>query len=164
MEGNLFTIFATLVNFLVLIVVLKWLLFDKVNKIIDDRNSEIIDNINLAEGKVRQADELRDSYEKQIANLENKGREIVRDAKVKADAQAKDIIQEAENKTAALIRQTEAEMERLKKKTLEDMKEEIGALAIFAAEKILEKQLDHQEQQAVIGKIIDEAGNAKWQS
>lgn len=164
MEGNLFTIFATLVNFLILVLVLKHILFDKVNKIIDERNSEIIDNIATAEHKVMEADKLRESYEKEIANLENKGREIIRDAKVKADAQAKDIIQEAEDKTTALIRQTEAEIERLKKKALEDMKEEIGALAIFAAEKILEKQLDHQEQQAVIGKIIDEAGNAKWQS
>ena len=164
MEGNLFTIFATLVNFLILVLVLKHILFDKVNKIIDERNSEIIDNIATAEHKVTEADKLRESYEREIANLENKGREIIRDAKVKADAQAKDIIQEAEDKTAVLIRQTEAEIERLKKKALEDMREEIGALAIFAAEKILEKQLDHQEQQAVIGKIIDEAGNAKWQN
>jgi F-type H+-transporting ATPase subunit b len=164
MEVNLFTIFATLVNFVILILVLKHILFDKVNKIIDDRNSEVIENITFAENRVREADQLKETYEKQVANLENKGREIVRDAKVKADAQAKEIIQEAEDKTAALIRQTEAEIDRLKKKALEDMKEEIGALAIFAAEKILEKQLDHQEQQAVIGKIIDEAGNAKWQS
>lgn len=164
MEGNLFTIFATLVNFLILVLALKHILFDKVNKIIDDRKSEIIDNMATAEHKVREADKLRESYEKEIANLENKGREIIREAKVKADAQAKDIVQEAEDKTAALIRQTEAEIERLKKKALEEMKEEIGALAIFAAEKILEKQLDHQEQQAVIGKIIDEAGNAKWQN
>jgi len=164
MEGNLFTIFATLVNFLILLVALKHILFDKVNKIIDDRNSEIVDNIAYAEQRVLEADKLKESYEKQIADLENKGREIIRDAKVKADAQAKDIIQEAEDKTAALIRKTEAEIERLKKKALEDMKEEIGALAIFAAEKILEKQLDQKEHQAVIGKIIDEAGNAKWQN
>jgi F-type H+-transporting ATPase subunit b len=164
MEVNLFTIFATLINFLILVLILKHILFDKVNKIIDDRNSEVIENISDAENKVLEADKLRESYEKQIANLENKGREIVRDAKVKADAQAKEIIQEAEDKTAVLIKQTEVEIERLKKKALEDMKHEIGALAIFAAEKILEKQLDHQEQQAVIGKIIDEAGNAKWQS
>jgi F-type H+-transporting ATPase subunit b len=164
MEFNLFTIFATLINFLLLIFVLKHILFDKVNKIIDDRNSEVIETISIAEHKVREADNLKESYEKQIANLENKGREIVREAKVKADAQAKDIVQEAEDKTAVLIRQTETEIERLRKKALEDMREEIGALAIFAAEKILEKQLDHQEQQAVIGKIIDEAGNAKWQN
>jgi len=164
MEVNLFTIFATLVNFVILVLVLKHFLFDKVNQVIEDRNSEVIENISNAENKVLEADKLRESYEKQIANLENKGREIVREAKVKADAQAKDILQEAEDKTRALINQTENEIERLKKKALEDMKHEIGALAIFAAEKILEKQLDHQEQQAVIGKIIDEAGNAKWQS
>ena len=45
MEGNLFTIFATLVNFLILLLFLKHYLFDKVNKIIDDRNSEVIDTI-----------------------------------------------------------------------------------------------------------------------
>jgi len=164
MEVNLFTIFATLVNFIILVLILKHFLFDKVNQVIEDRNNDVIENISNAENKVLEADKLRESYEKQIANLENKGREIVREAKVKADAQAKDILQEAEDKTKALINQTEDEIERLKKKALEEMKHEIGALAIFAAEKILEKQLDHQEQQAVIGKIIDEAGNAKWQS
>lgn len=164
MEGNLFTIFATLVNFLILLLFLKHILFDKVNKVINERNSEVIDNLATAEHKVIEADKLKESYEREIANLENKGREIIRESKVKADNQAKEIIQEAEEKTAALIRKTEDEIERLQKKALEDMKDEIGALAIFAAEKILEKQLDHQEQQAVIGRIIDEAGNVKWQS
>lgn len=164
MEGNLFTIFATLVNFLILLLFLKHYLFDKVNKIIDDRNSEVIDTIQDAESRMFKADELRESYEKQISDLENKGREIVREAKIKADAQAKDIIQEAEDKTAMLLRQTEDEIERLKKKSLEEMKHEIGSLAIFAAEKILKKELDHQEQQAFIEKIIDEAGNAQWKN
>ena len=164
MEGNLFTIFATLVNFLILLLFLKHYLFDRVNKVIDDRNTEVLDTIQNAESRMLKADELRESYEQQIADLENKGREIVREAKVKADAQARDIIQEAEDRTAALLRQTEDEIERLKKKSLEEMKHEIGSLAIFAAEKILEKELDHQEQQAFIGKIIDEAGNAQWKN
>ncbi len=164
MEGNLFTIFATLVNFLILLFFLKRYLFDKVNKVIDDRNSEVIETMQEAEYRVLKADELRESYEKQLADLDNKGREIVREAKMKADERAKSIIQEAEDRTAMLIRQTEDEIKRLKKKSVEEMKQEIGALAIFAAEKILEKELDHQEQQAFIGKIIDEAGDAKWQN
>ncbi|MDD2189274.1 MAG: F0F1 ATP synthase subunit B [Eubacteriales bacterium] len=164
MEGNLFTLFATLVNFLILMLFLKHYLFDKVNKVIDNRNNEVIDTVQYAENRVLEADKLKESYDIQIANLENKGREIVREAKVKADAQAKGILQEAEQRTATLLRQTEDEIERLKKKSIEDMKKEIGALAIFAAEKILEKELDHQEQQAVIGRIIDETGNSKWQN
>lgn len=164
MEGNLFTIFATLVNFLILLLFLKHYLFDKVNKVIDDRNNEVIDTIQDAEHRVLKADQLRETYEKQLADLDNKGREIVKEAKIKADERAKEIIREAEDRTAMLLRQTEDEIQRMKKKSLEEMKHEIGALAIFAAEKILEKELDHQEQQAFIGKIIDEAGNVKWQN
>ncbi len=139
-------------------------MFDKVNKIIDERNREVADNIHAAENKVLEAEKLKESYEKQLADIENQGREIVREAKLKADAQARNILQDAENKTAMLLKQTEDEIERLKKKTLEDMRQEIGALAIFAAEKILERELDHQEHQAVIVRIIDDAGNLKWQN
>jgi F-type H+-transporting ATPase subunit b len=164
MEPNLFTIFATLVNFLILLFFLKRFLFDKVNKIIDERNSEVANTIQAAENRVLEAEKLKESYEKQLADIENQGREIIKEAKLKADAQARNILQDAENKTAMLLKQTEDEIERLKKKTLEDMRQEIGALAIFAAEKILEKELDHQEHQAVIGRIIDDAGNLKWQN
>ena len=122
------------------------------------------DTINLAETKKAEANSLKESFEKQIATLENKGRDIVREAKVKADAQAKDIIHEAEEKASLLLEQAEIEIQRLNRKALDDLRQEIGALAILAAEKILEKNLDHQEQQAVIGKIIDEAGNEQWQN
>ncbi|MBN7773071.1 F0F1 ATP synthase subunit B [Clostridium aminobutyricum] len=164
MEFNLFTIFATMVNFIVLIAILKHFLFKKVSDVIETRNNEILENINSAETKNLEAEKLVKSYEKQLADLEGVGRDIVKDAKVKADAQAKEILDESQARSVQLLKQTEVEIERLKKKALEDMKQEIGALAIFAAEKILEKQLDHQEQQDVIGKIIDEAGNATWQS
>lgn len=164
MEGNIYTFVGTIVNFILLILILRVILFKRVNAAIDARNSEIIENINSAETKNLEADTLVKSYEKQLAELEGIGRDIVKDAKVKADANAKEIIDDAQARSAQLLKQTEVEIERLKKKALEDMKQEIGALAIFAAEKILEKQLDHQEQQDVIGKIIDEAGNATWQS
>lgn len=164
MEFNLFTVFATMVNFILLIVVLRHFLFKKVNDVIESRNNDILDSITSAETKNLEADKLMKSYEKQLAELEGVGRDIVRDAKVKADANAKEIIDDAQARSTQLLKQTEVEIERLKKKALEDMKQEIGALAIFAAEKILEKQLDHKEQQDVIGKIIDEAGNATWQS
>ena len=106
MEGNLFTIFATLVNFVILFLFLKHFLFDKVNKIIDDRNSEVIDTVHYAESRVIEAEKLNESYEKQIANIKNKGREIVREAKLKADEKAEGILREADNRTAMLLRQT----------------------------------------------------------
>jgi len=164
MEGNLFTVFATMVNFIILIFVLKHFLFSKISDVIDNRNNETIETINNAEDYKIEAQSLKKSFEKQIATLENKGRDIVKEAKVKADTQAKDIIHEAEEKASVLLKQAENEIQRLNRKAIDDLRQEIGNLAILAAEKILEKNLDHQEQQAVIGKIMDEAGNEQWQS
>jgi F-type H+-transporting ATPase subunit b len=164
MEGNLFTVFATMVNFVILILVLKHFLFSKISDVIDNRNNETIETINNAEDYKIEAQSLKKSFEKQIATLENKGREIVKEAKVKADSQAKDIIHEAEEKASLLLKQAENEIQRLNRKAVDDLRQEIGALAILAAEKILEKNLDHKEQQEVIGKIIDEAGNEQWQN
>ncbi len=164
MELNAFTIFATLVNFVILIVFMKHFLFDKVNNAIESRTNDIKETIDRTEANEAAAAELKESFNKQIATLESKGRDIVKDAKVKADGQAEDILREAGERANALLKQTESEIERLKRKALDDMKKEIGSLAILAAEKILEKQLDHEEQQAVIGKIIDDAENAKWQN
>lgn len=164
MEGNLFTVFATMVNFIILIFVLKHFLFSKISDVIDNRNNETIETINNAEDYKIEAQSLKKSFEKQIATLENKGRDIVKEAKVKADTQAKDIIHEAEEKASVLLKQAENEIQRLNRKAIDDLRQEIGDLAILAAEKILEKNLDHKEQQAVIGKIMDEAGNEQWQS
>ena len=164
MEGNLFTIFATIVNFIILILILKHYFFNKISSVIENRNNEVKETIDNAEARKLEAQNLKDSFEKQLAGLESKGRDIVKDAKTKADAQAQDILHEAEAKSTLLLKQAETEIERLKRKAIDDMRSEIGELAIMAAEKILEKQLDHKEQQAVIGKIIDEAENAKWQN
>lgn len=164
MEGNLFTVFATMVNFIVLILILKHFLFTRVNEVITNRNDEIMDTIKNADARKIEAQLLKESFENQIASLEGKGRDIVKEAKLKADAQAKDIVREAEERAMVLLEQTETEIDRLKRKAIEDMRHEIGALAILAAEKILEKNLDHQEQQSVIGKIIDGAGNEQWQN
>ncbi len=139
-------------------------MFEKVNKVIEDRNFEIEDSINDAKMKSLEAEKLRDSFEKQLATLEKKGLEIMKEARVKADEQGKEIINDAQKKASEMMKNAAIEIEQEKLRALEDMKQEIGMLAILAAEKILEKQLDHQEQQAIIGKIIDEAGNATWQN
>ena len=110
MEGNLFTVFATMVNFIVLILILKHFLFAKVNEVITNRNDEVLDTIMNADARKMEAQLLKESFEKQIATLENKGREIVKEAKVKADVQAKEIIHEAEGRATMLLEQAEIEI------------------------------------------------------
>ena len=99
-----------------------------------------------------------------IADIEGEGREIIKNAKQKADAQAKDIIEEANRQAAEMLKRAEEEIEREKLRAMADMKVQIANLAIFAAEKIIEKQLDYAGQQEMIAGIIEQAGKAEWQN
>ena len=92
------------------------------------------------------------------------GREIVKNAKIKADAQAREIIEKANKQASRIISQAEQEIEKEKAVALSELKNEIGVLALMAAEKIIEKQIQVEGQAEIIDRIIEQAGNSQWQN
>ena len=44
------------------------------------------------------------------------------------------------------------------------MREEVGTLAMLAAEKIMEKEIEVNGQDQIIDKVIEEAGAGEWQN
>lgn len=153
-----------LVNMLILYLIMKRYFFEKIRHFMVKRQNDIQDAFDSAEKREKDAIKLKEEYDLEFSQLEGKGREVVKEAKIKADAQAREIIGEAERKAAEILAQAEIEIEREKQRALADMKQEISALILFAAEKVLEKQLDHKEQQMVIDQLLSEAGSAKWQN
>ena len=110
------------------------------------------------------ADRKLDEYNKRIANVEAESREIIKNAKIRAEAQANDIIEEA-NATAARIKEkAELEVERQKAKVMSEMKAQIAELALLAAERILERELTVSGQDQLIDGIIEEVGATKWKN
>ena len=58
----------------------------------------------------------------------------------------------------------EQEIERQKDAAITEAREQIGMLAVMAAEKIIEKELDDVGHTKIIDSILDEAGAAGWQN
>ena len=149
---------------LVLYFILKHFFFEKVHNFMVARETQVRDSFENAEQVNLMADKKLDSYEKKIAQIEGEGREIIKNAKIKADAQAKNIIDEAKDKAAVMIKKAEDEIERQQLHAVGEMKAQIVGLAIMAAERILEKQMDSAGQQEMIAGILEEAGKSEWQN
>lgn len=149
---------------LVLFLILKKFFFEKVHNFVVARENSVKDAFENAEATNRKADEKLEAYNKRIANIENEGREIIKNAKQKADNQAQQIIQEAHEKAEKMMQQAQSEIEREQRKALSEMKNQVAVLALFAAEKIMEKNLETEGQGAFIDKIIEEAGAGGWQN
>ncbi len=153
-----------LINFLILIAVLAKFLYKPFLNLMDTRKQSIKDALDNAELTNRRADEKLQNYNKRIAKVEEESREIVRQAKAKADAQAKDIIEEANRKAEDMIAKAEQTIEREREKAVEEMRQEIAALAILVAEKIVEQEIQRVGQEAIVDEVIRQARSTGWQS
>ena len=84
-----------LINFLILMGVLTRFLYKPFLNMLATRKQSIKDALDNAELINRRADEKMEQYSKRISKVEEESREIIRTAKIQADAQARDIIEDA---------------------------------------------------------------------
>ncbi len=152
------------ITVIVLFLVLKKFFFEKVRNFMETRSNSIQDAFDSAEAVNRRADEKMQNYTKRIANVEAEGREIIRDAKIKADAQAREIIEDANRQAAEMLNKAERNIEREKQKAMEEMRREVAALALMAAERIVEREIQNVGQDEIVDEVINKARSTGWQN
>ena len=126
------------------------------------REQKVKDSFDNADRVNAEAENKLKVYSDKITSIEQDRSDILKESKKKADDQAKQIIDEATEKAHRIIMDAEKEIERERIAAMDDMKEQIAILSVYAAEKILEKQIDDKEQQHIIDGIIEETGKTKW--
>lgn len=153
-----------LINFLILMGVLTRFLYKPFLNMLAARKQSIKDALDNAELTNRRADEKMEQYSKRISKVEEESREIIRTAKIKADAQARDIIEDARKEAGDIIAQAEKTIEKEKEKAMEEMKQEIAVLAVMAAEKIVEREIQRAGQEAIVEEVIRQARSTGWRN
>ena len=153
-----------LINFLILMGVLTRFLYKPFLNMLAARKQSIKDALDNAELTNRRADEKMEQYSKRISKVEEESREIIRTAKSKADAQARDIIEDARKEAGDIIAKAEKTIEKEKEKAMEEMKQEIAVLAVMAAEKIVEREIQRAGQEAIVEEVIRQARSTGWRN
>ena len=153
-----------LINFLILIGCLTKFLYKPFLNILETRKQSIQDALENAELTNRRADEKMHNYNKRIARVEEEGREIIREAKAKADAQDNQIIENAHTQAEEIMQKAERNIERERERVMEEMRGEIAALALLAAEKIVEHEIQRVGQEAIVEEVIRQARSTGWQN
>ena len=153
-----------MINFLILVGVLTKFLYKPFLGVLEERKKKIQDAFDSAEMMNRRADEKMANYTARIANVEEEGREIIKEAKQRAEAQAAEIISEANEKAAQIVEAAHRQVELDKQKAADEMKQQVAALALMAAEKIIERDIAQIGQEQIVDEIIEQAGSGQWQN
>lgn len=161
---NLKDLIFAVANFLILLLILGKFLYKPFLGILEKRKQTIEDAFTNAEATNRKADEKYEAYTKKLARAEAESREIIKNARLKADDHANMIVEEAKAEAARIKLQAEKEAVREKEKALREVREQIGQLAILAAEQILEKEVAAEGQEEIIDRVLEKAGTSQWQN
>jgi len=153
-----------IINTIILYLILKKLLFKPVTEFMQSRTDGISASLEEAESMTEKANELKAQYESKIKASEDEGRQIIREASVRADKRAAEIIKTAEDESDSIKKRAQVEIEREKEKAINSLKDEIATIAIMAASKVIEKDLDAEAHESFVKQFIDEVGDAKWQN
>lgn len=162
-EINL-TSLMILINIFILYLILKKYFWEKIKAFMDDRSNAIKDAIDGAEAMNKRADAKMANYSKRIANIEEEGRVIIKDARQQADAQAAQIIADARAQAAEIIEKAERTIELERTKAMDDMRQEIANLSLMVAEQIVEKEVEKTGQDAIVDEVINNARSTQWQN
>jgi F-type H+-transporting ATPase subunit b len=143
--GGLFDFNATLplmaIQFILLTVVLTFLFYKPVSKVIDERETYINGNLTTASEKLIKADELYNEYDEQLKTARVSAQAII----AQSEKEAKDIvaaeINQARLDATKLIEQTNRELEAQKSLALQQLETQVDELSQLIKEKLLGKEV-----------------------
>ena len=143
--GGLFDFNATLplmaIQFVLLTVVLTFIYFKPVSKVIDDRENYINDNLTTASEKLIKANELYNEYGEQLKTARVNAQGII----AQSEKEAKDVvaleINDARQDAAKLIERTNKELETQKSLALQQLETQVDELSQLIKEKLLGKEV-----------------------
>ncbi|MFZ5968892.1 MAG: F0F1 ATP synthase subunit B [Bacillota bacterium] len=156
------TLLFQIVNTLILFMILKKLLFKPVTEFMQSRQNAISGAIKEAEDKNKEADQIMKQYQAKLEGVQEEGRQIIKEATQRAEQRADEIAKNAQTDASKLKERAEADIQREKQKAINALKDELAGLAVMAAGKIIDKNLDAGQHETLIKEFIDEVGEAKW--
>lgn len=159
MDVNLYTVGFTIINFIILLFVLKHFFIEKVNKIMDDRQNGINTSIKKAKDDEEKAEISRSEKDRLLHESKVKGREIVEEYKVNAENISQEIIDEAKKESIVIMERSRVEIEREKEKAQSEIKKQVIELSLVLSEKALEQLIDETEHRRLIEDFIFKVGS-----
>ncbi|SDZ87270.1 F-type H+-transporting ATPase subunit b [Lachnospiraceae bacterium NK3A20] len=154
------TFIATILNLFIQMWLIKKFLFKPINNILEKRQTMTDQEITDARAAKEEADGLKQQYESSIADAQMKATEIVQNAQKEAQVRADGIVAAAQTEAADLKSKAEADITQEKKKAINEVKNEIGGLAMDIAGKVVEKEIHEEDHKKLIDDFINNVGDA----
>ena len=154
------TFLAQICNLMIQLVIFKKLLLNPVKKVIVERKAKADSQIADAEKLRTEAEAMKAEYEQNLQNARTEANQIVAAAQKTAAARSEELLGEARAQAAALKQKAEADIAQERKKAVNEVKDEIGGIAMEIASKVVEREISEKDHKDLIDEFIKNVGEA----
>ena len=151
---NPLTMIFAWINLNILYFILKKLVFKRIKGMIDSRQNEIDGMYSDAERSREDANAMKADYEEKISRAQEESEEILKNAVRRAQLREEEILCEANDKAARVMKRAEEQVEMEKKRAINEVKNEVSDMAIGIASAVIERDIDRKEHEALIDEFI----------
>lgn len=127
-------------------------------EILEKRRAAADAEIIQAEETKAKAEAIRAEYERNMQDARQKANEILDSARNTAAIQSEKILKEAQDQTFAMKNKAEKEIAQEKKKAVNEVKGEIGDMAVEIAGKVIEREINEKDHEKLIDEFISNVG------
>ena len=154
------TFLAQICNLMIQLVIFKKFLLKPIKQVIADRKAKADSEIADAQKLRTEAEAMKAEYEQNLQNARTEANQIVTAAQKTTTARSEEIVGEARAQAAALKQKAEADIAQERKKAVNEVKDEIGGIAMEIASKVVEREISEKDHKDLIDEFIKNVGEA----
>lgn len=154
---NLPVLVGQIVNFTVLLIVLRLVAYKPILKILDERRERIAAGLALAEQSKDQAEKANREALEQIEAARREGQAIIAQAQQIGARLQEEARTQAQVQAEALLTRARNEIQLERDSAISELRREFADLTISAAEKVINQSLDRQAHQRLIQDALAES-------
>lgn len=151
---NLVTLAAQLLNFLVLLVLLRMFLWKPITKALADRQERIRESLEAADRARNEAQASERAIQEQIDTARQEGQQIISNSQQIANRVQEEGRQQARTEAEAMLVRARSEIQLERDNAIAELRKEFADITVQAAEKVIGQSLDRSSHQRLIDEVL----------
>jgi len=147
-----------LLAFAVLLFLIKKFAWGPLVKVMRDREQYVANEIEAAEKARTEAAELLEQHKQMLKEARTENQRLIEEAKKQAETTREEIISVAKSEAERIKETAKLEIQQERAKAVAELREQVASLSVLIASKVIEKELNEKDQEALIKDYIQKAG------
>ena len=158
---NLGYLISQIVNFTLLAVLLYFVAYKPILRMLDERSARIKQGLEDAELASRRAAEMEQEFEQRLAEARKEGQEIIAQATQMSEKARQETLEMAREEARAQVEKAKEEISRERELAMSELRQQVADLSLTISEKVIGESLDQQRQRELIAEFLEQTEELK---